>query len=349
VKKESSPSEPPEASGFAQTTSSKDERAREEILHQGANEAGPNDSGDDEEDLEGRGEETQQRDDKKQDVEDLLSTLSEPLTERIFDAQTIETLEMEMLPEFFCGNSVKTPARYLRIRNFIIETWNKVRPKYLAKTAVRPGLRDCGDVNAIGRVHEFLERIGAINFGIDKPIRKRQSSKSKFRPPTLQAPNTSRKASNGQTSSSKVARGRTSAGGELELDKFVDGRRRRRVRSSKGEWVFEEDLEREENKTTDHTVTPIESLQEVYEDERLAAINQKWFAEDYTKSTAKRRLPRDKRADYYTQRDLYVEMEPGSYDPFRLVGCKKFTMSDPAPFHVVVSSNAMVSEATERL
>jgi protein MYSM1 len=43
--------------------------------------------------------------------------------------------------------------------------WMEIRPKYLSKTMVRPGLKDCGDVNAIGRVHECLERMGVINFG----------------------------------------------------------------------------------------------------------------------------------------------------------------------------------------
>jgi hypothetical protein len=34
----------------------------------------------------------------------------------------------------------------------------------------------------------------------------------------------------------------------------ADGRRRRRVRTASGEWIFEDDLKRLENITTDHTV-----------------------------------------------------------------------------------------------
>lgn len=40
----------------------------------------------------------------------------------------------------------------------------KSRPNYLNKTVVRVGLRNCGDVNCIGRIHAYLEQIGAINF-----------------------------------------------------------------------------------------------------------------------------------------------------------------------------------------
>lgn len=42
------------------------------------------------------------------------------------------------------------------------------KPKYLNKTSVRPGLKNCGDVNCIGRIHTYLELIGAINFGCGK-------------------------------------------------------------------------------------------------------------------------------------------------------------------------------------
>jgi protein MYSM1 len=44
----------------------------------------------------------------------------------------------------------------------------KSKPKYLNKTSVRPGLKNCGDVNCIGRVHTYLELIGAINFNCGK-------------------------------------------------------------------------------------------------------------------------------------------------------------------------------------
>jgi hypothetical protein len=78
-------------------------------------------------------------------------------------------IEMRANSEFFEGNNVKTPERYVRIRNHIVGQWQNDRSKYVTKTSVRRGLRDCGDVNAIGRVHQFLELVGAINFGLEAP------------------------------------------------------------------------------------------------------------------------------------------------------------------------------------
>lgn len=66
-------------------------------------------------------------------------------------------------PEWFKQKYSKTPDRYLKIRNHMLACWKLVKPKYLTKTSSRKGLKDCGDVNAIGRVHEYLESIGAIN------------------------------------------------------------------------------------------------------------------------------------------------------------------------------------------
>lgn len=44
----------------------------------------------------------------------------------------------------------------------------KIKPTYLNKTAARNGLKSGGDVNLIGLIHEYLESIGAINFGACK-------------------------------------------------------------------------------------------------------------------------------------------------------------------------------------
>ncbi|KFQ16869.1 Histone H2A deubiquitinase MYSM1, partial [Merops nubicus] len=78
--------------------------------------------------------------------------------------------EKQAIPEFFEGRQAKTPERYLKIRNYILDQWEKCKPKYLNKTSVRPGLRNCGDVNCIGRIHTYLELIGAINFGCEQAV-----------------------------------------------------------------------------------------------------------------------------------------------------------------------------------
>ncbi|KAJ1970204.1 hypothetical protein IWQ62_000113 [Dispira parvispora] len=80
-----------------------------------------------------------------------------------FDPNYISEAEKLAVPEFFTGKYNKSPDRYLKIRNYILDVWKSRQPKYVTKTAVRPGLRDCGDVNAISRVHSYLEQVGAIN------------------------------------------------------------------------------------------------------------------------------------------------------------------------------------------
>ncbi|KAJ1981746.1 hypothetical protein H4R34_001959 [Dimargaris verticillata] len=90
----------------------------------------------------------------------LAPTLAADFT---IDPTDITERERRAVPEFFTGKTNKTPDRYMMIRNHILQAWQQCKPKYLTKIAVRPGLKHCGDVNAIGRVHSFLERVGAIN------------------------------------------------------------------------------------------------------------------------------------------------------------------------------------------
>lgn len=94
-----------------------------------------------------------------------------PYKEIVIDRNTILAEEKKHNLEFFLGRTLKTPERYMKIRNHILDMWEKTKPCYLFKTAVRSGLKNCGDVNSIGRVHAFLEDIGAINEGcLDRPI-----------------------------------------------------------------------------------------------------------------------------------------------------------------------------------
>ncbi|KAJ1900319.1 hypothetical protein LPJ66_001558 [Kickxella alabastrina] len=82
----------------------------------------------------------------------------------------ISSLERSRCSEFFQGRGSKTPERYTLIRNHILDQWQRTKPAYLTKIRARNGLRNCGDVNAIGRVHAFLEAAGAINQGA-QPLR----------------------------------------------------------------------------------------------------------------------------------------------------------------------------------
>lgn len=93
-----------------------------------------------------------------------------PSFETHLDRVAITDTERKVHGEFFEGRQQKTPERYLKIRNYILDRWQNCRPHYLKKTSVRTGLKNCGDVNCIGRIHTYLEQIGAINFGCAQTV-----------------------------------------------------------------------------------------------------------------------------------------------------------------------------------
>uniref|UniRef100_A0A8C1B0L8 Myb-like, SWIRM and MPN domain-containing protein 1 n=1 Tax=Cyprinus carpio carpio TaxID=630221 RepID=A0A8C1B0L8_CYPCA len=106
----------------------------------------------------------------EEEVEEDQEELRAPDQEVVLDLNTITEEEKQAFPEFFEGRPSKTPERYQKIRNYILDQWRRSKPKYLNKTSVRPGLKNCGDVNCIGRIHTYLELIGAINFSCDQAI-----------------------------------------------------------------------------------------------------------------------------------------------------------------------------------
>uniref|UniRef100_A0A8C7GME0 Myb-like, SWIRM and MPN domain-containing protein 1 n=1 Tax=Oncorhynchus kisutch TaxID=8019 RepID=A0A8C7GME0_ONCKI len=108
--------------------------------------------------------------------------LKYPEQEVELDPATITEEEKQAIPEFFEGRPSKTPGRYLRIRNYILDQWLKSKPRYLNKTSVRPGLKNCGDVNCIGRIHTYLELIGAINFNCDQAVYNRPRMVDRSKP-----------------------------------------------------------------------------------------------------------------------------------------------------------------------
>uniref|UniRef100_A0A3Q2NN06 Myb-like, SWIRM and MPN domain-containing protein 1 n=1 Tax=Fundulus heteroclitus TaxID=8078 RepID=A0A3Q2NN06_FUNHE len=107
---------------------------------------------------------------EQEDEDDEVEELKAPEQEIELDKETITEDEKQAIPEFFEGRPSKTPERYLKIRNYILDQWLRSKPKYLNKTSVRPGLKNCGDVNCIGRVHTYLELIGAINFNCEQAV-----------------------------------------------------------------------------------------------------------------------------------------------------------------------------------
>ncbi|XP_062419451.1 histone H2A deubiquitinase MYSM1 isoform X2 [Pungitius pungitius] len=111
-------------------------------------------------------EEDQEEEEEEEEEEELLKV---PEKEMEMDMETIAEEEKQAIPEFFEGRPSKTPERYLKIRNYILDQL-RIKPRYLNKTSVRPGLKNCGDVNCIGRIHTYLELVGAINFHCEQAV-----------------------------------------------------------------------------------------------------------------------------------------------------------------------------------
>lgn len=93
----------------------------------------------------------------------LLENTGIPTVEMRLDPNYISDLEKFMHAEFFVGRPTKTPERFLKIRNHIVNMWLQSKT-YISKTAARHGLKKCGDVNCISRIHLLLEQLAAINF-----------------------------------------------------------------------------------------------------------------------------------------------------------------------------------------
>lgn len=172
----------------------------------------------------------------------VLPTTPPNVTPRILDKTVITEEEMRVHSEFFCNKASKTPERYQRIRNTIIQAWEKSPSTYLTKTSVRSALKDCGDVNAIGRVHSWLESIGVINVGMTA-----SSPGASLARPRNGGNNTSKKRGQSEdrgwssSSSSSAPRRRSNPAVFNDLDDMdsvwvTAPLRRRRVRNGRGEW-----------------------------------------------------------------------------------------------------------------
>ncbi|KAF9336582.1 hypothetical protein BG006_008148 [Podila minutissima] len=301
---------------------------------------------------------------------------------RILDKDVITDEEKQVHYEFFCNKASKTPERYQRIRNTILQAWEKSPSTYLTKTSVRSGLKDCGDVNAIGRVHSWLESIGAINVGMTA-----SSPGASLARPRNGGNNSSKRrvhseergwSSSSSSSAPAVSRRARTAYTEVDnLDSVwvTPPLRRRRVRNEKGEWVDERELEghviehnvhkevpegRRPSEDDDNLLTDAEfferhgmtrdEMEEEYEQERLAAQNAKYFAATEV-LPVNTRVPKNKRAQHLLRQsrghrhdndDGEMEGVAEGYDPFRLIPLRKYNQQNPAPFRVKVSSDAML-------
>ncbi|VEN42502.1 unnamed protein product [Callosobruchus maculatus] len=117
-----------------------------------------------------------------------LTSLDEPQYELIIDEDSISQLEKVIHNDYFQGK-IKTPERYMYIRNNILKNWRSIKPKYLSKTTCRASLKKTGDVNSIGRIHTYLEQIGAINYGCEQVVYARPLSNLIYVPLTSKEKN----------------------------------------------------------------------------------------------------------------------------------------------------------------
>jgi len=108
---------------------------------------------------------------ERQAMEDMemdyaKTTLVIPSCSAWFDINSIHELEMQSLPEYFCGKfSHKNPHVYKAHRNYIIKLYRDNPNAYLSATVCRKNLS--GDVCSTIRLHAFLEHWGLINFNVD--------------------------------------------------------------------------------------------------------------------------------------------------------------------------------------
>eukprot|EP00741_Cyanophora_paradoxa_P025712 tig00000388_g24813.t1 len=80
-----------------------------------------------------------------------------------FSLTRIHDIEQRYLEEFFNGeNPSKTPSIYKEYRDFMVQQYRRAPHEYLSATWCRKHL--VGDVNAILRVHSFLEQWGLLNY-----------------------------------------------------------------------------------------------------------------------------------------------------------------------------------------
>ncbi|KAH6563159.1 hypothetical protein BASA62_008719 [Batrachochytrium salamandrivorans] len=234
------------------------------------------------------------------------------------DPSTIKSFEMEFCPEWFLGvytgkRANKTPSRYQKIRNHILDLWIDIKPVSVSKSRIRPGLKGEGDVNAISRVHSFLESIGAINVDCKKLTSKVKQS----------IPRSS-------SSETKYVGDKNSYGTDISeiveetqnVSTDYNSRRRRKVRTANGDWIWE--LEG----------TTIEHLDPEKEEQRkLLQKNAKYFADEELEKLNIKRPKTSKVA---------ITDVMGKYDPFKLIPLQRYAEDSVHALRVKVHSNALI-------
>ncbi|KAJ3404959.1 hypothetical protein CcCBS67573_g07006 [Chytriomyces confervae] len=245
--------------------------------------------------------------------------------------------------------NVKNSDRYLLIRNTIVTEWNRIKPKYLLKSACRPLLKGQGDVHAISRVHEFLERIGCIN--VDPDL-------TGVRPNSVSPAILSKKRkleglddANGDGGDGTGQAQEEEDSGWLTFFKGDGEKRQRRVRNTRGEWVDPSELRDGRTIVHGEDGRPLSdeepmSAADIEEERRMLLKNARYFADEelakHDPSLLKRKRRQLERQFYHYGND------DDDMNEFRLIPLHHFkTESNPnsaksAPFRVLIDSNVQM-------
>ncbi|KAI8614287.1 SWIRM domain-containing protein [Chytriomyces sp. MP71] len=235
--------------------------------------------------------------------------------------------------------NIKNAQRYLLIRNTIVAEWVRIKPKYLVKSGCRHLLKGHGDVHAISRVHEFLERIGAINTNADMTGVRSSSLTS----------HVLKRMRGSDAVDGDDAEDESDNSGWLTFFKGDTVKRARRVRNSRGEWVDESDLRDgrtivhgEDGRPISDDEGPALTAAEIQEERRLLLKNAKYFTDEELIKVDPSLLKRKRKQ--LSQHFYHYGNDDGDMNEFRLIPLEKFKCS----FQVdqVVQPPSGISEAT---
>ncbi|KAJ2755206.1 hypothetical protein GGI19_001830 [Coemansia pectinata] len=227
------------------------------------------------------------------------------------DFATVCDVERQACREFFAGKANKTPERYMMIRNYMVEAWHAAQPLYLTKIKARAGLRNCGDVNAIGRIHTFLEHARIINVGAERSSRRSQPAKStRRRVQSARDSDDEAPDDDDDDEAWNVPRGVAAMTG-----------RRRRVRDEGGNWVYEDEY------YGGHVIS--HDVIERHADDADYSCSDGSDNDDG---------PARKRRRNHKQNGMRYQV----HSEFRLVPCRSFDAEEaPRPFTVEISAAAL--------
>lgn len=276
----------------------------------------------------------------KKESTELNDTPKTETKSAAFDLDGITKEEVQSLPEWFYSTIClargerphprtlrKTPEKYKAIRNFIINAWWTSMPKYVSKSSIRPGLKGYGDVNALSRVHEYLERVGLINVNTSKRKQPDTSTKKSNKKESVEFDDILSRPKRPRTMYDPSAETSSATKKSKKSDKILKGH------------DIDDLLCMDDNSYLTAAGMSQEDLEAAREAARMFLKNAKWFDDsELEKFNPKILELRNKDKDNESSENDFL----GGYDPFKLIPCKKYTNTAPAPFSVSIESNCMI-------